>query len=238
MALIRAVLYLALTKALTFVKATKKRIHRIYDAVYHDFYVKAKIPDECSVPDNDRVGILLVKSDKILTKWFIIGWILFYFLAFCSLTLKLVSSPITFITQELIGVIWNTLEFYFYYVATCFIGVIVGCVLFFITLIAKALYKVVVPHFTIENAVNTLCIVVGLFCYWYFFGEPDRSNDTITNGLQDCKTFGNFAWTAMILQPGIFGTGQCSGALIHPNYVITAGKYATFTNFVLRIMEF
>ena len=50
--------------------------------------------------------------------------------------------------------------------------------------------------------------------------DTDISNQTITNGLEDCNAFGNFEWTAMIRSDN----AMCSGVLIHPNFVLTAGK--------------
>ena len=56
----------------------------------------------------------------------------------------------------------------------------------------------------------------------YFVPDTDCiSNQTITNGLEDCNvTIGDFEWTVIITSEH----SQCSGALIHPNYVLTAGK--------------
>ena len=51
--------------------------------------------------------------------------------------------------------------------------------------------------------------------------NPDISNQTIINGLEDCNvTIGNFEWTVIMTSVN----DQCSGVLIHPNYVLTAGK--------------
>ena len=54
--------------------------------------------------------------------------------------------------------------------------------------------------------------------------DTDISNQTITNGLEDCNAFGNFEWTAMIRSDNAL----CSGVLIHPKYVLTAGKQKLF----------
>ena len=61
---------------------------------------------------------------------------------------------------------------------------------------------------------------IALIFVKYFVPDTDISNQTITNGLEDCNAFGNFEWTAMIRSDN----AMCSGVLIHPNFVLTAGK--------------
>ena len=62
---------------------------------------------------------------------------------------------------------------------------------------------------------------IALIFVKYFVPDTDCiSNQTITNGLEDCNAFGNFEWTAMIRSDN----AMCSGVLIHPNFVLTAGK--------------
>ena len=61
---------------------------------------------------------------------------------------------------------------------------------------------------------------IALIIVKYFVPDTDISNQTITNGLEDCNAFGNFEWTAMIRSDN----AMCSGVLIHPNFVLTAGK--------------
>ena len=70
--------------------------------------------------------------------------------------------------------------------------------------------------------------VLGIMGYTAFYTtvhffvvpNPDISNQTIAYGLEDCNAIGNFEWTVIITSEH----SQCSGALIHPNYVLTAGK--------------
>ena len=39
---------------------------------------------------------------------------------------------------------------------------------------------------------------IALVIVYYLVSDTDISNQTITNGLEDCNAFGNFEWTAMI----------------------------------------
>ena len=65
---------------------------------------------------------------------------------------------------------------------------------------------------------------IALVIVYYLVSDTDISNQTITNGLEDCNAFGNFEWTAMIRSDNAL----CSGVLIHPKYVLTAGKQKLF----------
>ena len=93
---------------------------------------------------------------------------------------------------------------------------VIGLFLPFVLYGVAILFKIVV-------AVLGIMGYAAFYATVHFFVVPnsDISNQTITNGLEDCNvTIGDFEWTVIITSEH----SQCSGALIHPNYVLTAGK--------------
>ena len=73
----------------------------------------------------------------------------------------------------------------------------------------------------IGNVTFYALIIIGQCLFVPNRPNPDISNQTIINGLEDCNvTIGNFEWTVIMTSVN----DQCSGVLIHPNYVLTAGK--------------